>query len=355
MDNNNCMVTISMPVYKSEKYIKRAFVSALNQDFKNTEILIINNGSTDKSMEIINEVIANYEGNKEIRIIKRDVNIGLGDARNLAIEHAKGEYLFFMDSDDEITTDCISKLYGKMNQLDVDFVAGSVILKGFTSLRVIGCFNKYKDELIQGESSLSNYVYLKKNHLNITTWNKLYSVSFLRNNNILCEPTHLNEDELFTFKVILKTKSCFLSSDETYHYYMNEDSAMGTHRNSFNEFLCNQMVEIIRNKIKLINEYEHSLLVDTIIVSILYQSLSNAYAIYRFPNVNNEILERTLKHLLSTNLSFKQVIQLKCKTLTPIFIYMYMKLPFYVKVKTLTLLYILNFNWFNRILFLKNK
>lgn len=349
------MVSISMPVYKSEKYIKRAFVSALNQDFKNTEILIINNGSTDKSMEIINEVIANYEGNKEIRIIKRDVNIGLGDARNLAIEHAKGEYLFFMDSDDEITTDCISKLYGKMNQLDVDFVAGSVILKGFTSLRVIGCFNKYKDELIQGESSLSNYVYLKKNHLNITTWNKLYSVSFLRNNNILCEPTHLNEDELFTFKVILKTKSCFLSSDETYHYYMNEDSAMGTHRNSFNEFLCNQMVEIIRNKIKLINEYEHSLLVDTIIVSILYQSLSNAYAIYRFPNVNNEILERTLKHLLSTNLSFKQVIQLKCKTLTPIFIYMYMKLPFYVKVKTLTLLYILNFNWFNRILFLKNK
>lgn len=353
--DNNCMVTISMPIYKSEKYVKRAFLSALNQDFENIEILIINNGSTDKSMEIINEVIANYEGNKEIRIIKRDINIGLGDARNLAIKHAKGEYLFFMDSDDEITTDCISKLYGKMSQFDVDFVAGSVMLKGFTSLRVIGCFNKYKDELIQGQSSLANYVYLKKNSFNITTWNKLYNANFLRNNNILCEPTHLNEDELFTFKVILNAKSCFLSSDETYNYYMNEDSAMGIHRKSFNEFMCNQMIEIMRNKMKIINEYEHSLLVDTIITSILYQSLSVAYAIYRFPNVNNEILEKTLKELLSTNLSFKQVIYLKCKTSIPIFIYMYMKLPFCVKVKTLTLLYVLNFNWFKRILFLEKK
>lgn len=355
MDNNKYMVTISMPVYKSEKYVKRAFESALNQDFKNTEILIINNGSTDKSMDIINEVIANYEGSKEIRIIKRDINIGLGDARNLAIEHARGEYLFFMDSDDEITTDCISKLYCKMSQLDVDFVAGSVMLKGFTSLRVIGCFHKYKDELIQGQSSLANYVYLKKNHFNITIWNKLYNLSFLRNNSILCESTHLNEDELFTFKVILNTKSCFLSSDKTYHYYMNEDSAMGIHRKSFNEFMCNQMIEIIRNKVKLINKYEHSLLVDTIIASILYQSLSIAYAIYRFPNVNNEILERTLKDLLSTNLSLKQVIHLKCRTLIPMFIYMYMKLPFYIKVKALSLLYILNFNWFNRMFFLKKK
>ena len=103
-----------MPIYNVAPYVERALLSALNQTFESIEFLIVDDRGTDNSMEIVRKIVAEHPRGKDVRIIEHPHNIGLGATRNTAIDNAQGEYLFFMDSDDEITPDCIEVLYKAM-------------------------------------------------------------------------------------------------------------------------------------------------------------------------------------------------------------------------------------------------
>lgn len=102
----NYKVTLAMPVYNVEKYVERALLSALNQTFDSIEFLIVDDKGTDRSMEIVSEIVSTHPRGKDVRIIDHVVNQGTGATKNSAIREAKGEYLFFMDSDD-----CLSRVY----------------------------------------------------------------------------------------------------------------------------------------------------------------------------------------------------------------------------------------------------
>ena len=119
------LITLSMPVYNVEKYVERALLSALNQTYENIEFIIADDRGTDTSMDIVRRIVSSHPRGKQVRIIEHERNIGLGAGRNTAIEHATGKYLFFMDSDDELSPDCIDRLYAKMQEENVDFVEGS--------------------------------------------------------------------------------------------------------------------------------------------------------------------------------------------------------------------------------------
>ncbi|MDR3129792.1 MAG: glycosyltransferase [Tannerellaceae bacterium] len=119
------LVTLSMPVYNVAPYIEKALLSALNQTYEEIEFIVVDDKGTDNSMEIVRNIIAGHPRGKAVRIIDHPMNIGLGAGRNTAIDNARGDYLFFMDSDDEITQDCIQKLYDEMKRSNVDFVQGS--------------------------------------------------------------------------------------------------------------------------------------------------------------------------------------------------------------------------------------
>ncbi|KAA6338764.1 Chondroitin synthase [termite gut metagenome] len=110
-------ITLSMPVYNVEKYVERALLSALNQTFESIEYLIVDDKGTDNSMDVVRKLIANHPREKDVRIIDHGVNQGLGAARNSAIKEAKGEYLYCMDSDDEITKNCCKTLLTPKNSL----------------------------------------------------------------------------------------------------------------------------------------------------------------------------------------------------------------------------------------------
>lgn len=103
----NYKVTLAMPVYNVEKYVERALLSALNQTFDSIEFLIVDDKGTDRSMEIVSEIVSTHPRGKDVRIIDHVVNQGTGATKNSAIREAKGEYLFFMDSDDCLSRDCI--------------------------------------------------------------------------------------------------------------------------------------------------------------------------------------------------------------------------------------------------------
>jgi len=189
------LVTLAMPVYNVSKYVERALLSALSQTYSNIEFLIIDDRGTDNSMEIVNDIISRHPRGKDVRIVTHPVNIGSGATRNSAIEQAKGKFLFFLDSDDKITPDCIQKLHEKMVETNVDIVCGSY-------------------SRIEGDESS----YFTGFH--IPLWNKLYKLSFLRNNNLKCIPSHLMEDVFFYVQVLVNTHSYIVIPDITYYYHI---------------------------------------------------------------------------------------------------------------------------------------
>jgi len=111
-------ISVIMPIYNSEKYLKEAIDSVLNQSFKDFELICINDGSTDNSPEILE----NYrKKDKRIKIINQK-NQGLSAARNKGLKNSEGEFIFFIDSDDYIAKNTLKKLYQNARINDSDIV-----------------------------------------------------------------------------------------------------------------------------------------------------------------------------------------------------------------------------------------
>lgn len=253
--SNMYKVTLSMPIYNVADYVERALLSALNQTFESIEFLIVDDRGTDNSMDIVRRIVAEHPRGKDVRIIEHPHNIGTGATKNTAIDNAKGDYLFFMDSDDEITPDCIEVLYKAMMEDPVDFVAGSyehVLLNG---KRIPYTYNNVK---IEGEKALANEVYKNQRRFCIGIWNKLYSLSFLHNHQLYCVPHHLNEDVIFTDKIIYETSCCKLLSYVTLLYYEHPNSTMNRRALSLSLKDVNEFVEMITFKRTLLEKYSNS-------------------------------------------------------------------------------------------------
>lgn len=249
-------VTLAMPVYNVEKYVEQALLSALAQTFESIEFLIVDDKGTDKSMDIVNRIIASHPRGKDVRIIDHGVNQKLGAARNSAIREAKGEYLYFMDSDDMITEDCIELLYNKMQEFPADYVIGSLtLMQNETTLEK----NIYNNLLLRNQEDI--YLYQKNNNnpIPIITCNKLYNIHFLRNNKIFCIPYHLTEDVFFSFLVFFHAKSILLIENITYYYYRNNYSITGSaiHQQGVNENIAKEYSEIISSIKNFLKENQH--------------------------------------------------------------------------------------------------
>ena len=118
-------VTIAIPVYQVENYIKDTLLQALNQSFISIEYLMIDDCGTDNSVQIVQSFIRTHPRGKDIRIISNDCNKGIAYVRNLAIEQARGKYLYFLDGDDGISNDCIQLLYDYAVEYKTDFITAS--------------------------------------------------------------------------------------------------------------------------------------------------------------------------------------------------------------------------------------
>ncbi len=233
-----------MPIYNVAPYVERALLSALNQTFESIEFLIVDDRGTDNSMEIVRKIIAEHPRGKDVRIIEHPHNIGTGATKNTAIDNAQGDYLFFMDSDDEITPDCIEVLYKAMMEEPVDFVAGSYDRKEQDG-EIISGFH-YPTMRILGNNNIMSYQYRGYSpKITVYTWNKLYDISFLRKKKIKAIPSHINEDIIFTTEVLLNASSCCLLSNITLIYNVRENSTSDTELKSLDWKQIKQKEEII--------------------------------------------------------------------------------------------------------------
>ena len=209
-------ISIIVPVYNVEQYITRCIESIISQTYRNIEILLVDDGSTDNSGNICDK----YQ-KKDSRItIFHKTNGGLSDARNYGIKHASGQYLCFVDSDDYISKHMVEILYNNLIKYSADISAcgfltvhdGTCGEKKSAAQRKIYTKEEALKELLK-DSSFSNYA-----------WNKMYKRTLF--NGVEYPIRKKMEDLGTTYKLILNANKLVYDSSKLYYYYQREDSIL---------------------------------------------------------------------------------------------------------------------------------
>ena len=214
MDNIN--VSVIVPVYNSEEYIGTTLDSIINQDFKSFELIVIDDGSTDNSLEIINQKLS--KSTISYNVIHQE-NSGVSSARNRGIDAAKGKYLVFIDADDYVTGNHLSELYN-----------------GQTDFSMIQFIKKDGDKLSSPHHFAAELMYCDdfiKKELNMEMpfnfWQLMYRASLINDNGIRFNPNLVyGEDIDFALRALVFGKEIAISNEATYYYIQHPQSAINT-------------------------------------------------------------------------------------------------------------------------------
>ena len=214
-------VTIGIPVYNAEAYIYRSLESVLSQTYSSIEFLIIDDGCSDASMDIIRYFQAQHPRGKDIRIISHEHNEGVSAARNRIIDEAIGEYLYFMDADDVIADDTIDLLMRNIREFNAEVAFGSYEKIWEEEKREV-----YQHPSLQliGEDQLAIFAYRKYAGIQASACNFLVKTSLLQTNKLRFIHVNYWEDLVFTFDLVTLVSQAVLLSDITYTYNCHDHS-----------------------------------------------------------------------------------------------------------------------------------
>ncbi len=209
------LITVVVPVYNVEKYLRKNLDSIICQTYKNLQIILINDGSTDNGAAICAEYLAKDE---RIEFYSQD-NAGLSAARNVGIEKAKGEYLAFVDSDDYIDPDYIEYLHNLIIENDADMsICG--IRESYENDKERNLSDGYKDEILSREKCLERMM-LEKGY-NCSAYAKLYKRKIW--GNIEYPEGKHYEDLGTTYKYILRSDKIAYGAESKYEYFIRKGS-----------------------------------------------------------------------------------------------------------------------------------
>lgn len=213
----NPKISVVVPVYKVEKYIDRCIASLIKQDFKYFEVILVDDGSPDNCGKICDKYAKKYD---YITVLHKS-NGGLSSARNAGIQVAKGEYLFFVDSDDWIAPQALSILYEIAINTDADIVSGSYQLAKSVNDKKISDNNV---KIFKRDEALEYY--LRRGMSNIISeypaWSKLYKRELFKSEEF--PVGQLYEDVVTVFKLIKKVSKYAKTDKIIYYYFQNTTS-----------------------------------------------------------------------------------------------------------------------------------
>lgn len=214
-------ISVIVPVYNVERYIKECLDSILNQTFTNIQIILVNDGSTDLSIQCIQDLVNN---NNNILLINK-INGGLSSARNEGLKYATGKYISFIDSDDYIERNFLESLFYEAENNNLDIVFGNYkIFKG----------NEFKlkqrnpilftNQIQSGIDYLHNQLENKSYQMEV--WCNLYKKDFILSNNLKFKENLFFEDEEFNVKSLLLARKVKLIDCYGYIYRQRSESIM---------------------------------------------------------------------------------------------------------------------------------
>jgi glycosyltransferase involved in cell wall biosynthesis len=304
-------VSVILPVYNVERYIKKCIQSVLDQSYSNFELLIIDDGTTDSSIEIAKE----FNDNR-ISIISKK-NEGVSVARNHGLKLAKGQYIYFLDSDDWIEPQLLEYCVDAIKKF-----RSNVIIFGYTVDR-----ERTNGELIKSENVMHKEAVFEKNKNNLkfynTTlnlmgyvWNKFYKASFIKENKLQFDSEiSLYEDVIFNSKIFKIEDKIVFINDNLYHYIDRPSTSLIKKFNinsfdmtiyafnSLNQFFTAWSME---------KSHKNKVLTDSLVTGIKH-SFDN---IFKYGSNFNFIQTiKYIKYILNHDLTIKNIIYYEPKSL----------------------------------------
>lgn len=224
MGDDKISVSVIIPIYNVSAYIERCIRSVMNQTFSDFECILVDDASPDDSIAKCERMIAAYDGLIRFKMIHHEKNSGLSVARNTGTEAATGDYILYIDSDDEITNDCLEMLMAPILIDDaIEMVLGSYERLYDEDSSKINDSKPLDYDLIKGVEAVRNSFFEKK-RVTHAAWNKLIRKDFLIRFNLSFKEGLLWEDTLWIFYVMKHLTHLCIIKDVTYHYYMRPQS-----------------------------------------------------------------------------------------------------------------------------------
>ena len=231
-------VSVIIPVYNVEEYLGECLNSVVNQTFEDIEIICVNDGSTDNSLEILNDYALR---DNRIKVLTQE-NKRQGAARNLGMDKSSGVYVYFMDSDDYIDLNTIEKLYDNAVSNNSDIVVSKIAR--FTDdgdkidYSIPGFDFETQFKNVDFNDFTFNYKDIKQYVLNrsFAPWMKLFKKDFLLENNLQFKEHIAYEDVLYHVQTFLKADRISFSPNFFYYYRNNPTSTMNTSENGLDIF-----------------------------------------------------------------------------------------------------------------------
>lgn len=228
-------VSIIIPVYNAAQYLCACLDSVCAQSYENIEVVVINDCSTDNSGNLIERYI-NEHNDVSIKLVNFSVNQGLSAARNYGLKKAIGKYIYLLDSDDDITSNCISDLVDIAESDNLALVLGENYIISDIEKKIIKA--KVEKDRLFGEEILDTFV-LRNWHNQ--AWNKLVRKDVIESNDLYFAEGHILEDELWSFQLATRIHSMGILRKPTYNYYVRKGSTLNSvlrEKKRWDEFLC---------------------------------------------------------------------------------------------------------------------
>lgn len=255
---NNPAVSIIIPVYNASAFIERSIKSVMTQTYQGKlECILVDDGCSDDSIEKVQQLIGDLPSKIAFSILRHEKNRGVSAARNTGIRAATGDYFFFMDSDDEITPECIDLLVKPLAEKAYDMVVGGVRTIGNNVLHETVKLRLKDGTVLHQPQIIETYRIM----WNMLPNNKLCRAAFIKDNHLWFKEGIVYEDELWNIECATLMKSMRAVGTVTYIYYIHGSNSVikwGKNKKHYGESF-KTIIQEIRLFMEEKNTYNHRL------------------------------------------------------------------------------------------------
>jgi len=310
------MVSIVVPLFNAEKYVEKCIFSLITQTKKDIEILVIDDGSTDNSLHLVEKI---SENDTRVKVIRQE-NKGVSATRNLGVKYATGETICFVDADDYVENTYIESMYNVWDEETLvvcNFVHNDSTIKVLPLISNLQLKDEISSDFLVGDLGRA---------IAFSCCNKMFSIELLRQHNIVFpENVKIGEDMIFVLQYLSYAKQINCIDKGLYHYCIHNSSAMNAKNKNFFPDYCDtfntlQHIELARKSIndEVISRWALDVLT-TVFTNQCYEIMPywefrKKYAMYsQTPLFKNAVMCRRYKNLKRAILCF--VLKIKCASL----------------------------------------
>lgn len=243
----NPKISIIIPIYNAEKYLERCIQSIITQSYKNLEIICINDGSEDDSLNLLNKF---SKIDPRIKVLSQE-NMGIATTRNIGLNFANGDFISFVDADDWLEQDTYSILVETINNhQDIDLISfgANVINARNANTKEFNTNKNWYNAKWSGKCKVQD---INLNKLPASLWHFLFKNSIIKNNNLNFSQYKTGEDVLFLMKYLCHSRYIYFIDQNLYNYILTPNSAITKYGDNHNpEFTTNTNINILKEALE---------------------------------------------------------------------------------------------------------